>query len=47
MLAPLAVKVAVLPIQTDGELTIIAGKEFTVIVVVFVAEHPFKVPLTV
>jgi len=47
VVAPVAVKVAVLPAQIVAVLTLIVGKEFTVTVTVFVEEHPTDVPVTV
>jgi len=45
--APLAVKLAVAPGQTDGELTVIVGLGFTVTVDTAVPVHPAVVPVTV
>ena len=44
---PLAVKVALLPLQIVEEFTLITGKAFTVTVDVFTAEQPLLVPVTV
>ena len=47
MLAPFAVKVAVLPEQILGEFTVMFGSGVTVTVATAVAEHPLAVPVTV
>jgi len=44
---PLAVNVALLPLQIVEEFTLITGKAFTITVEVLVAEQPFVVPVTV